>query len=330
MKIIGMLPTYNDEDIIEEVIQHLISQEIPLVVLDNGSTDDTYKICEKYVDKGILKLEQFKSESYHWDTILRMLYDMALLQSPDWVIRSDSDEFLESGIKGVTLKETITQADKENYNLIQFDWFDFYMTDDDVQTAKSIKEKFPYYTFVGDFNYRTWKVFPGIRIGDASGHYPIFPYGKKYKISPRKNILRHYPLRSKQHTIRKMKERTRGKTINEEESGTDAHIRSVLKQDFSQGINHKLLSKYEEDGKWDYKIKLTLYSGKHIPEKKEIFTDEGNLRKRPKTPLEYRLALIEKEEQLSKLRKKLGIGYRAKRVGLNKVRKILGKNEHDI
>ena len=44
MKIIGMLFTYDDEDVIEEVINHLLSQEIELVVLDNGSSDDTYEI----------------------------------------------------------------------------------------------------------------------------------------------------------------------------------------------------------------------------------------------------------------------------------------------
>ena len=64
--------------------------------------------------------------------------------------------------------------------------------------------------------------------------------------------------------------------------------------------------------------------------KKNIFTEDGYLKNPPKTPLEYRLSFKEKEEQLRILRKKLGLGYRAKRAGLNKVKKILGKKESDI
>ena len=180
MKIIGMVPTYNDEDIIEEVISHLLSQELELVVLDNGSTDNTYKICEKYVGKGILELRQYITQTCQWDLLHGMLYDMALVHTPDWVIRSDSDEFLESGIENITLKEAIEQVDSEGYNLIQFDWFDFFMTDDDNESATSIREKLRYYSYQGDYIYRAWKFFPGIRIGDVMGHYPIFPDELKY------------------------------------------------------------------------------------------------------------------------------------------------------
>jgi len=192
MKIIGMIPVYNDEDIISEVIQYLLSQGLELVVLDNGSTDNTFEICKKFVDKGILKLVQFNTKSYQWDLILRILYDLALTENPDWVIRSDSDEFLESGIKGMTLKDRIIQADTEGYNLIQFDRFDFFMTDNDKENAKSIKEKMSYYSCQGDYLYRAWKYVPGIRIGDAEGHYPIFPDRSKYKINPGKLVLRHH------------------------------------------------------------------------------------------------------------------------------------------
>ena len=38
----------NNEEIVGEVIEHLISQGLELVVLDNGSTDKTYEICEKH------------------------------------------------------------------------------------------------------------------------------------------------------------------------------------------------------------------------------------------------------------------------------------------
>jgi len=51
---------------------------------------------------------------------------MALEYSPDWVVKNDSDEFLESGISNMTLRDAIKQVDQEGYNLIQFDRFDFF------------------------------------------------------------------------------------------------------------------------------------------------------------------------------------------------------------
>ena len=47
MKVIGMLSVFNDENIIEEVVEHLISQELELVVLENGSADNTNESCKK-------------------------------------------------------------------------------------------------------------------------------------------------------------------------------------------------------------------------------------------------------------------------------------------
>jgi len=314
MKIIGMLPVYNDEDIIQEVIEHLISQEIPLVVLDNGSTDNTYKICEKYVGKGILGLRQYSSQTFQSDLLLRMLYDMALTHSPDWVIRSDSDEILESGVKNQTLKEAITQADAKGDNLIQFDRFDFFMTDDDNESAKSIKEKLRYYSHQGDGIYRAWKVFPGIRIGDAMGHYPIFPEMYKYKISPQKLILRHYPLRSKELAEKKMKYRVRGRSMTDESKPPfDYHERNILKTDYAKKVDHQLLTKYGQDDTWDYEIKYYPFTSKNPPKKNEIFTENGSLKNRPKTLLDYRIEVIKKTVQLNEIRAHSTIAYRIKR-----------------
>jgi len=296
MKIIGMLPVFNDEDIIHEVLEHLISQEIQIVILDNGSTDKTYEICKPFLGKGVLLLEQFETSSYQWDTILRMLYDMALVHSPDWVIRSDSDELLESGIPNRNLKDAIEQIDSEGFNLIQFDRFDFFMTDDD-QSTKSIKEKLKYYSYQGDFVYRAWKYFPGIRIGDAGGHYPIFPSGLKYKITTKKFVLRHYPFRSKKQAEIKMKYRVRGREKTKNDLALDGHEQKILNQDFTKKFDHNLLSKYQEDGKWEYKIKIFPFADPHPPRKEDLFTEDGDLKERPKTNLEYKLLLNEERNR---------------------------------
>ena len=113
-----MLPVYNEQEIVGEVIEHLLSEGLELVVLDNGSTDGSYEVCKKYAEKGLIGLDQYSSPSFNWPLLLRMLYDMALRKNPDWFLRSNQDDFLESGISNVSLKEAIIKEDEKGCNLI--------------------------------------------------------------------------------------------------------------------------------------------------------------------------------------------------------------------
>ena len=330
MKIIGMLSTYNDEDIISEVIENLLSQGIELVILDNGSKDKTFDICKKFLNKGVLDLIQHKTDTFQGNLILRMLYDMAFRYSPEWVIKVDSDEFLESGIKNVTLKEAIEKIDSENYNLIQFDQFNFFMTDADNENANSIKKRLTYYSCVGDFLYRAWKYFPGIRIGGEGGHYPIFPEGYLYRIYPKKFVLRHYTFRNKIHAEKKMEE-SKKRALKDAE-GTpvlNEHLVKVLKQNFSNKIDHKLLTKYNEDGKWNLKRKFCPFTNPNPPKKEDIFLDDGTLRTKQKNVDEYKLTLIRKNQQISQLENQLNNYYkksgRVDLVGKNIFKKVRKK-----
>jgi len=286
-----MISVYNDEDVIEEVIQHYIEEGLDLVILDNGSSDKTLEICKKYFAKGVLEIHQYLTQTflYEQDTLFRILYDMALIHSPAWVILSASDEFLESGIKNLTLKEAIEKTDFEGFNLIQFDRFDFFMTDNDNENEKSIRKKMPYYTYHGDFLYRAWKYYPGIRISHpAVSHYPIFPDNLKYKIYPKKFEMCHYPFRGKQQAKRKIEERIRGIDYKKTKTGLNMHMENIIKQDFTQKFDHKKLNLYEEE-KLNRELYFHPYMDKIPPRREEIFTDEGFLREKSKTP--YRLDL---------------------------------------
>ncbi|HUT06975.1 MAG TPA: glycosyltransferase family 2 protein [Nitrosopumilaceae archaeon] len=304
MKIIGMIPVYNDEDIIEEIIQHHIAEGLDLVILDNGSSDQTLEMCKKYVGNGVLQVDQYLTNSYvsEWDTLLRMLYDMALVHSPDWVIRNDSDEFLESGVSNLTLKEAIEKADSEEFNLIQFDRFDFFMTDKDNVDEKSIRKKMPYYTYHGDFLYRAWKYSPGIRISQpAVGHYPIFPENLKYKIYPKKFVMRHYPYRNKEQARQKIRGRIRASKSTKTDDALNAHIENIIKQDFTQKFDHKKLNLYEE-GKINYELNFHPYMDKIPPRREEIFSEEGFLRVKSKTPYQLNLESHQMKKKSIKFR----------------------------
>jgi len=315
MKVIGMMSVFNDEDIIEEVIENHLSEGLELVVLDNGSSDNTFHICEKFVGKGILQLKQFETPTFmgQHDLLHRMLYHMALIEKPDWLLRSDSDEFFESGISNLNLKKAIAKVDSEGCNLIQFDRFDFFMTDDDNESAKSIKEKMTYYSCHGDYLYRAWKYFPGISMGYAGGHYPIYPEGFTYKIYPKKFVMRHYKFRSKEQAEKKMAGTIRGTAYKDGKipdektkkndiikTGLSKYLIHILKQDYTQRVNHNLLTKYHQDGKWNYKIKYHPFVEERPIKRDEIFTNDGKLKIKQKNVWELHMELHEMKQHLRK------------------------------
>jgi glycosyltransferase involved in cell wall biosynthesis len=318
-----MVPTFNDEDIIEEVISHLISQGLELVVLDNGSTDKTYEICKKFEDNGIVELRQYHSSStrvHDLPIMFGMLYDMALTHSPDWVIRSDSDEILESGQRNQTLKQAIINADSDGYNLIQFDRFDFFMTDDDDENANSLKEKLKYYSHYGDFIYRAWKYYPGISVSDAGGHYPIFPDGIKYQIAKKKFVLRHYPLRSKKQTEKKLEDRMKG--INENNKNNEELQENINKIKIlsPEKVDHNLLTRYENEQEWNYELKYCPLLKDPPPKRDQIFSKDGFLLRPHKSNYELSLEVRNLRGRLfeRKIQKSVAFGKRIFKKNKNK------------
>jgi len=236
-----MLPVYNGDDIVGEVIKHLLSQGLDLVVLDNGSTDNSYKICKKFANKNLIHLKQFKTPTFNFALILRILYDMALQRNPDWLIRSDQDEFLESGEKNLTLKNAIKKIDSKGYNLIQFDCFEFFMTNNDNKKANSIRKKLPYYSWQHNFVFRAWKHTPGTRVEVGAGHFPVFPEEISNKISPKRFVLRHYRFRNNKQAKRNQDERLkRTNKIPELKLGWFLHLKRISKERFFEPVDYKI------------------------------------------------------------------------------------------
>jgi glycosyltransferase involved in cell wall biosynthesis len=302
--VIAMLEVYNDEDIVEELIQHIKNENLHLVVFDNGSTDDTLNICKKFLNNGIDKLFSIGSNSWELSRDLRIQYDLALTLSPDWVIRFDSDEFLETGIKGINLHDGILEADKQGYNIIQFDWFNFFLTDDDKKEG-STKDRLRYYSWASEFQFRAWKVAPGIR-SEENPHLPIFPDFLKYKIYPKKFVLRHYPFRSKLQAEKKLLARlAKIKNKNAEvELGMHFRYKIYSENKFPPIVNHQTLSKYKDDNNWNLELTHLPFPNfrNHLIKKENLFSKDGKLLKERPSILDYRLKLKKLRENNLKLK----------------------------
>jgi len=303
LKVVGILAVFNEEDIIEEWINHSLKQGLQLVILDGGSTDSTFEKCEQFVDDDKVKLFQIR-RGKNLALDLRSKYDLALLESPDWIVHMDADEFFESGLKNLNLKEAIEEEDKKGYNIIQFNRFEFFITDGD-SSNNSVMKRQPYYSFETDFVYRAWKFYPGIYLEPTGGHLPIFPPEYKYKLSPTRMIIRHYRFRNENQARLKLQTRLeRAKNITETKIGWHVHNKKILEENKSFIVNHKLLTKYNEDNNWNKQKKFSYFLIKHGT-REELFSEDGKLKNPHLTYNELKLQLINQEKIINDLKEKL-------------------------
>jgi len=200
------------------------------------------------------------------------------------------------------LKDAISEEASKGYNLIQFNGFNFFMTDDDNLSANSIRERMKYYSFSRDYLYRAWKVYPGIYPND--GHIPIFPYDQKYVVSPRKMVLRHYRFRSTLQAEKKMKERlSRIKGTAEFRTGWHVQYDKIKKENFSKKIDHNILTKYFEDNQWNLKKKFNFHNPAYL-KKEDILSEDGSLKIRPKSIAELHVVIKNQEDYIKSLENK--------------------------
>jgi len=299
MKIVGMIPVFNSEDILEEVIEHALGEGVSLVVLDNGSTDSSYEICKKFAEKNLIKLKQYKNSTFDYGLLSRILYDMALELKPNWLIRIDQDELLESGLPNVTLNKAVEEQDSKGHNLIQFDVMEFFMTDNDDKSSKSFRERYHYYSWQHDFAYRAWKHIPGTRVEDTLSHSPIFPEGYLYKIPDRKFILRHYRFRNREQAIKNNTERLkRIKSRPEIKIGLMTHYYKISNQKFFEKVDHTILNQYLEDNNWNYQRKYAPFIN-DLPRREEFFSKDGILLKHYPTIFELKAQIKKIKENIS-------------------------------
>lgn len=227
LKILAIINTYNEADIIEETIYHLIRQGIDVKVFDNWSTDQTYEIVKRISDiEKRVTIERFPSEAsefYEWERLLKNVECVSAECNYEWIIHHDADEIRLSPWKNITLNSAISFIDSLGFNAIDFTVLDFRPTDNSYEKIKSFEQSLRYFEFgknPGHFlQIKGWKVIPGINVNlsDSGGHEAQFENRKVYPI---KFLTKHYPLRSPEQAKRKIfKERISRFCEEEREKG---------------------------------------------------------------------------------------------------------------
>src|SRR5262245_56693901 len=121
--VVAIVAAYNESDVIEAVLVDLVTQGIQVYFLDDGFTDDTASIAEKFIGRGVLGVEHLRSPDangnagqFDWERILLRKTALARELEASWFIHHDADEFRESPWWHLSLKEAIRQVDRLGYN----------------------------------------------------------------------------------------------------------------------------------------------------------------------------------------------------------------------
>jgi hypothetical protein len=221
-RVAAIIAAYNEADIIEAVLEHLVDNGVEVYLIDNGSTDDTLERARSWLGRGLIGFERFPAapsssaeDRVSWDAILRRKLAAAREIAADWYVHYDADEFRESPWPGCTLRSAIQWVDHLGFNAIDFRVLNFPPVDNAFAVGVNPKLHFRRFEEAAEYDrvqINCWKAHDDVTLADG-GHQVQFA-GRR--VFPVRFILRHYPIRSQSHGIRKVFRERKNRFIESE------------------------------------------------------------------------------------------------------------------
>jgi len=213
-RVVAIMTAYNEEDIITPSIQRLIGQGIGVYLLDNWSTDSTHRQASEFLGQGLLGLERFPAEGpskyFNLGNLLQRVEEISQQLDADWFIHHDADEEKESPWENISYRDALYHVDQSGFNCVEHTEIVFHPIDNGFQPGEQLGKYFNHY----EFGRRTWNflrvnawknLHRPVSLKETGGHHVQFEGARIY---PYKFLIKHYPVRSQVHGVKKvLKER---------------------------------------------------------------------------------------------------------------------------
>jgi glycosyltransferase involved in cell wall biosynthesis len=218
-RVLGFISCYNESDIIEDLLRYYEKAGVPVVFIDNGSTDGSGEIAQRYQQREVLEYVRHETDEYDIKEMLNLCLAVVERHHPDWIMHIDADHFYEPGQGFASFHDHVNDAEARECNVIDFEEYAFLPTTADDPAVANVYERMKYYAFRAPdeannpteyssllLQPRLYRYQPGMNISNDGGH-TIFYVGDRMRIHPVRGILRHYLFRSVEQGRRKLRER---------------------------------------------------------------------------------------------------------------------------
>jgi glycosyltransferase involved in cell wall biosynthesis len=196
--------SYNDVDVIADVVGHLLANDHDVVVWDNGSTDGTLdRLHELAGDLRELRcVPQEEAGLYEIYGAMSEHLLSGLAQCYDWISWPDSDEILLGDDPAESYSAFVDRLAASPFDWCRFENWNFWWTEEDDQTIASPVARVRHYALFADCSprIRAWRA--------ACTNIRQFNHnrlpGTRYPLPAR---LCHYPMRSAEQARAKLRTR---------------------------------------------------------------------------------------------------------------------------
>lgn len=195
---------YNEADIVEESVAHMVTQGFRVYVLDNWSTDDTWQRVVRLTNQyqGLVELERYPLDTeptgFDLGGIMRRIEVLCQRLRIDWGLLFGCDELFEApGTE--TVAEYLRRVARLGYNAVMCKSVEFRPVDDTWQPEMGLKAHFEYWEPGKANNLRIWRTRGPIALDSHNVEFEgrrIWEGGKV--------IIRHYPYRSQAQAERRV------------------------------------------------------------------------------------------------------------------------------
>ena len=221
--VLAIVTTFNEADIVDDLVSRLRTDGVRVHVVDNWSTDATLDIVTRHAagDAGIT-FERFPADApaahFELERILSRVEDLAHRSGADWVVNHDADEVRQPPWAGVSLRRALWCVEQFGFNCVDHVVMNFRPVDERWDGSGRVQDAFVWFEF-GDHHaafrqQKAWKPQPEpVRFAATGGHTAQFP---ARRVFPYRFMLRHYPIRSSAHGRRKVLTERQGRFSPEE------------------------------------------------------------------------------------------------------------------
>lgn len=202
-KCLGICLFYNDEDIVDEAIEHLLENNHEVIVWNHGSTDNTQLAIDRY--KNQIRSMHFLPRSFDFYKLFEHVSKYVIehyRDQYDWISFPESDEFLEGPSRNKSYYDYVCDVFHSPYDWVQFNNIVYWFTDADDANITSVRQRVRHYSIWKDCGPRVyaWRA-SAMNIREFN-HNPAL--GNRF---PTLFNTCHYQVRSEEQLIKRIESR---------------------------------------------------------------------------------------------------------------------------